>query len=236
LYFFAAQKFGEIAVGHHRLGKVKIGLVRRCLVPSSVQRIQLGNGAFRPNTKASHVSAGRQRREVQFFHVEQRYSGDIAKGLSNSVIPSVNDARTRFHHASSISHFSFSRPQAFTLINFFDIRPRFQFAQDLHRVFGSGDGFHGVVDDERNFRDFLDLMTFGHDEGGNAGGRYSRRHGEALLVGVDAVMPTAPRFSGSEHTSAATHVAEGTLAGAVRAAPTDAWNTGDGATRAPRFG
>jgi len=49
-------------------------------------------------------------------------------------------------------------------------------------------------------------------------------------------MPTAPRFGGGEHTTAAAHVAEGTLTGSVRSSASNARDSGDGSSGSPRGG
>lgn len=58
----------------------------------------------------------------------------------------------------------------------------------------------------------------------------------ALLVQVDLAVPFAPCAEGSEHTSLAAHVTEGSLAGTVRSRSTNTGDTRDGATSSPRLG
>jgi len=49
-------------------------------------------------------------------------------------------------------------------------------------------------------------------------------------------MPAAPSLRGSEHSTPATHVAERTLAGPVRASSSDSGNPGDGSSGSPGGG
>ena len=79
-------------------------------------------------------------------------------------------------------------------------------------------------------------MTLGHNEGGNAGGRDCRAHGEALLIGVEPMMPPAPGFGRGEHATASAHVAISGLARTVGPAASDARNSSDGTARAPGSG
>ena len=55
-------------------------------------------------------------------------------------------------------------------------------------------------------------------------------------VDVDAAVPAAPDLGRSEHASAATHVSERSLAGAVSSAAGNAGDTGDGAAGSPGLG
>ena len=61
-------------------------------------------------------------------------------------------------------------------------------------------------------------MAFRHNEGRDAGSRDSAAHGVSFLVGVDAVMPSAPGLGGCKHASAAAHVS---VCGLTRAVGTD---------------
>ena len=148
----------------------------------------------------------------------------------------VNDARAGFEDFATIPHFTFTGAQTFGFVDLFHVRPGLQLTQDADGLFGFGDGFDAVVDDQRHLRDALDLVTFGHDQSGDAGGGDGGSHGEALLVGVDAVMPTTPGFGRSEHATTAAHVAESTLTGAVGAAAADARDTCHGAAGTPGLG
>jgi len=230
------EEFGEVGVGHFGLRQVVADFGRGALGPSAVKSVQFGDGAFRPNAESADVTAGRQVQKIQLFHVQHGDAGNIAEGFSDSVVAVVNDARSQFHDAAPVPHLSLSGAHSLALAHLLHVRPGFQRSKNADGLFGLGDGFDAVVDDQRNFGNLLDFVTFGHDQRRNAGGGDGRRHGESLLVGVDAVMPAAPRLRRREHSAAAAHVAEGTLAGPVSAAAADARNTGHGATGAPRLG
>ena len=148
----------------------------------------------------------------------------------------VDYAGADFHDAAPVSHLSLAGAQSIGFVDFLHIGPGVQLAQDADRLFGPGDGLDFVVDDQRNFGDLLDLVTLGHDQGRDSRRRDRRRHRESLLVDVDAVVPSAPRFGRREHATSAAHVAESSLARAVSAAAAYAGNTGHGATGAPGRG
>jgi len=179
------------------------------------------------------VAARRQVEEIQLFHVQESHAWNIAEGLADSIVFTVDDARAGFHDAASVSHFALAGALALGFVDLLHVGPRVELTQDADGFLGFGDGFHAVVDDEGNLGDSLDLVTFGHDQCGDTRGGDGGSHGEALLVGVDAMMPAAPRLRRREHAAAATHVAESTLAGTVGAAAAHARNTSDGATSAP---
>jgi len=109
-------------------------------------------------------------------------------------------------------------------------------AQQSYSLFRLLKGFYLVVDDQRDFRDLLDLVTLGHDQGGYAGGGDGAAEGISLLIGVDAVMPSAPSLGRSEHPTPAAHVTERTLTGSVRSAASDPGNPGDGSSGSPGGG
>ena len=57
----------------------------------------------------------------------------------------------------------------------------------------------------------------------------------SLLVQVDLSVPSSEGLEGSEHSTLAALVTEGTLAGSGGTRATDSGNTGDSATGAPSF-
>ena len=87
---------------------------------------------------------------------------------------------------------------------------------------------------QRDFRDLLDSVSFGHDQSRDPRGRDGRAHGESFLVDVESVMPSPPGFRRREHSSAAAHVAVRRLTGSVSAATSHAGNSSDSPTSAPR--
>ena len=57
----------------------------------------------------------------------------------------------------------------------------------------------------------------------------------SLLVQVDLSVPSSESLEGSEHSTLAALVTEGTLAGSGGTRATNSGNTGDSATSSPRF-
>lgn len=76
-------------------------------------------------------------------------------------------------------------------------------------------------------------VTFAHDKCRNSRCSDGRDDGISSLVAVDLAMPASPDSDGTEHATTTTHVAEGTLAGAVSAATSNTGNTGYSTTSAP---
>jgi len=230
------QHLGEIGVGHNRLRQVVIRLQGGRCGPGSVERIQLGQRALRPDAEPSHVATGSQREQVQLLDVEERDTWDISEGSANSVIGAVNDARSRPHDSAPVSHLSLAGAESLAFVHLFDVAPSLQLSHQRHGFLGLLVRFHLIFYDHGNFGNFLDFVTLGHNEGGNAGGRDCRAHGEALLIGVEPVMPPAPGLGRGEHATASAHVAVSGLARTVGPAASDARNSSDGTARAPGSG
>ena len=79
-------------------------------------------------------------------------------------------------------------------------------------------------------------MSTSHDERRHSRGGEGRGDRVALLGDIDLAVPLPPGFRGGEHTSAATHVAEGTLSRARGSSAADAGDSCHGAAGSPGGG
>jgi len=230
------QQLRQVGVGEHGLREVVVGLEGGSLLPSAEERVQLADGRFGPDAEPADVAAGRQTPQVQLLHVEQGDAGNVTEGLTNAVVPVVDDARTQPRHATTVAHLTFARAEAPARADLLDVLPSADLSQQSYSLLRLLKGLDLVVDDQRHFRDLLDLVTLGHDQGGYARGGDGAAEGISLLVGVDAVMPAAPRLGRSEHPTPAAHVTERALTGSVRPAASDPGNPGHGSSGSPGGG
>ncbi len=76
-------------------------------------------------------------------------------------------------------------------------------------------------------------MTSGENERSHGGGSNSGGNGVSLLVQVDLSVPSSVGLEGSEHSTLAALVTEGTLAGSGGTRATNTGDTCDGTTGSP---
>jgi hypothetical protein len=83
----------------------------------------------------------------------------------------------------------------------------------------------GIFNVERDFKDGLDPVTTGHDEGGDSGGSDGRDSGISLFIEIDLDVPLAPGLGGSKTPTTTAHIAKGSLAGSMGSSTTDTGDT-----------
>jgi len=234
LNLLTLQQLGQVRVGQHRLGQVVVGFQLGGLTPSAVEGVQFGDGGLGPNAEPADVSSGGQRAKVQLFDVHQRDAGNVTECFTNAVVSAVDDARSSAHDAAAIAHFTLASAESFAIADFLHVFPSVDLAQQSDGLLRLLQGLDLVVNDQRNFGDLLDLVSFRHDQSRYSSGCDGAAHGVSFLVGVDAMMPTTPSLGRGEHSTTATHVTERTLAGSVRASSSDSGDPSHCSAGSPR--
>ena len=81
----------------------------------------------------------------------------------------------------------------------------------------------------------VNLVSTGHQEGGQSRGSNSWADGITSHLSVDTSVPFPPGLGRSEHTSGPTHVTVSSLSGSVGSTTTDTRDTSNSTASTPRF-
>ena len=120
--------------------------------------------------------------------------------------------------------------------NSFNVSSNSQFGQQLVGLFGSLDGFDGGgLNNKRDFRNILDSVSSGSDEGGEGRGSQGRDGGESSFVSVDMSVPSSPGLGWGKSSTTSAHVTESSLSGSRSTSSRNTRDTSDGSSSSPRF-
>mmetsp|Transcript_4103 Transcript_4103/g.9238 ORF Transcript_4103/g.9238 Transcript_4103/m.9238 type:complete len:333 (+) Transcript_4103:280-1278(+) len=226
LDFVGVDDTGKIGVGH--CGG------RDALSTFSVDGIKLVKGSLGPDAESSHVSTGCELQNVQTVDAAKLDTGKIAEGKLDSVVGGVDNKRTTTHGVSSVTHLTLTGTDLLRVSSLFDIIESTDGGKDILGGGGLLGGFNRGIQDKRNFRDFVNDVSTGHDKGRDGGSGQGGGNGVSLLANVDLLVPLAPGLGGSEHASSTTHVTESSLSGSGGTSSSYTGNTGDGTSGTPR--
>jgi len=235
--FLGADDAGDVVVGDHGGGEDEATLDLGLLGEGAEDLVELLEGGLGPDDEAAEVTTGGEVEEVQGVDVGGVEAVDVAESAG-----AVGVAVGEDEHGATAVDVAAVAALATAGADLAGVGDAGDVVHGLG-VFEEGDGLlglgvvlDGVVDDEGDFGDVLDLVAAGLDEGGDGGGGEGGDDGVALLVVVDLAVPAAVGLGGSEHTSATAHVAEGTSATGGGTGSGDTGDTGDGAAGTPGGG
>jgi len=182
------------------------------------------------------VTAWRQAEDVELVDVEEIDAWDVSEGSHDTVVFGVDDAWAEFLDVLAVTHFTFTGALTSGGVDAFDVVPGTDCFEKVDGLLGLFVLLDVVGDDQRNFWDFVDLMTFGHDESWYTSSGNSAGHSKSSLVDVTLFVPSSPGLQWSEHSTASAHVSKSGLTTSVGSATSHSRNTGNSSTGTPRFG
>jgi len=227
------EQLGQIGVGHLGHGKVPSGLGRRRLLPGAKNGIQLSESSFGPNAESSNMTSGGELEKVQVVDLDDGDSRDVTESFGETFVLVIDDERSKLLYPPPVPQLTLTSSHPAGRIHLLDISPGADTTEEHDGILGLLVTLDLVGDDKRNLWDLPDLMSLGHDEGWDAGGRDGGTHGVSLLGDVDLAVPFSPLLGGSEHASTAAHVTVGCLAGTVGSTTTDTGDTSNGTSSTP---
>ena len=128
--------------------------------------VEFLEGRFSPDDESSDVTSGGQLEEVESADVSNFNSGDVSQSLDQrNVSSTVDDKRSASASVSSVSKFSLSSSDLDGVDDFLDISPSSNILQESNSLLGSLDLFGGVRHNEREFRDGINSVSSGLNEG-----------------------------------------------------------------------
>ena len=176
--------------------------------------------------------------QIQGIDIGGLDSRDISETPDNVRVWCImNDERTKSLTVSSIPHFPSTSTEFLRRTDLGDVMVGVDASEEGDSILCLGKGIEvGILNDERNFEDRRDSVAPSHDEGWNGSGSDGRNGGISLFVEIDFDMPLAPGLGGGKTTAATTHVAKGSLAGAMGSSTANTGDTSDSSSCAPGFG
>ena len=230
-----AHDAGDVRVGDHGGGEDEALLDGGLLGEGAEDLVELREGALGPDDEAAEVATGGEVEEVQGVDVGGVEAVDVAE-RGDALAVGEDEHGAAAVDVAAVAHLAAAGADLAGGTDAVDVVDGLGRVEEGEGVLGLGVVLDGVLNDEGDLGDVLDLVAAGLDEGGDGGGGERGDDGVALLVVVDLAMPTAVGLGGSEHASATAHVAEGTRATGGRAGAGDTGDTGDGAAGTPGSG
>jgi len=181
-------------------------------------------------TSGSHPS------KIKIVNTECRQTGNIIEGLNATLILLEDEQRSSLAPEPGGPVLTLARSSTLRIYSLLYILPGSGFLEESHGLLGLQVGLDVIRDDQGDFINTLDSMSFGHDKSGNGSSSDGRRQSKPLLFLSDKPVPSPPDLGGGEHTTSTAHVTESTLAGPVGTTSTDTRNTSNGTTSSPGLG
>lgn len=139
----------DVGIGDFAVGKGVALLLGGGLSPGSEDVVQLLEGTFSPDDKATNVASGGELEEVESADVGDFDTGDVSKGLDEGDIGSgVDDERSSAGSVASVSEFSLSGTDLDGVDDLLDITPGTGVSEESDGLLGAFDLFGGIADDE----------------------------------------------------------------------------------------
>jgi len=233
---FSLQQLGKVSDCHLRLGKVPASLLLGGHAPCAVEGVQFLESRLGPDAESTDVTAGSKLQEVQLGHLDGLHTGDVTEGFDETLVLIVDDEGSLLLNLPPVPQLTLAGAHPLGLVHLVNVVVGLVPLHEDHGLLGLGKGLDLVRHDHGDFGGLFDTVTFGHNEGGDAGGSDGRDHGVPLLLDGDLPVPPPVDLGGGEHVTSAAHVTESTLAGPVGTATADTGNTGYGTTGTPRLG
>jgi len=162
----------------------------------SVEGVKALEGCLGPNAEAAEVTTGGELKEVETGNTASVNTRDVSEGLDESVVLVVDEKGSTSLNISAVSGLSNSTANGGRCLDLVNIRVSTNGSQDIDGLLGLDSCLNIIRNNERDFRDGLDLVSTGHDEGWDGGGSKSGGDSEAALAHVDLVVPLAPDLVG----------------------------------------
>jgi len=216
-------------------GKVVILLLDGRLVEGSEDFIEKSEGTLGPDDEAAEMSTRSELEKVEATDVANFDTGQVAEGLNDAVVLSVDDEGSTTLTVATVPHLSFTGTKFAGVGNFGDIGVSVDTPEESNCFLGLLERLSSVANDERDFLNFFDAVTTGENERRESRSSESGDDGESALVLVDLDVPFPPGLGRGEHTTTTAHVTESGLSRAVGSSTTDTGDTSDGTTSSPRL-
>merc|ERR1712231_23371 len=146
-------------------------------------------GVFGEDEESADVSTWRESEDVQGLDIEDFDAWDVSEGSDDTVVLGVDDCWSEFLDVLSVSRFTSAGSGSSGGVNSFDIIPSSHSFQQVNSLFGLFVFLASVADNTWYFWNFVDFVTFSHNESWDTGGSNGTGHSVSSLVDVALFVP-----------------------------------------------
>jgi len=237
LDFVGVDDTVDISNSNNVLRKGVVLLLSSLFSDRTVDSVEVLEGVLSPDDETTDMTTGSETEEVETSDVAEFNTREVSEGLSDTFFTIVvNNHGTETSDVTAVSQLAHTTANVLGGSDLFDIGVATALLQESNSFLGLLHVAEFVSNNEGNFTDFVDLVTAGHDEGGDGRSSDGGDESISLLVEIDLTMPLSPDLGGSEHTTLTTHVSEGTLAGSGGTTTRNTRNTSNSSTSTPGDG
>jgi len=235
LDFLRVDESVDIGVGHDGSWESVVDLGLRLLGLSSVDRVQLLKSISGPDDESSEVSSWGELKNIESVNIAEFNSWQVSQSLDHgAVICVVNNQRSSSLSVSSVSGFSLTVSKGHGLNNLLNIGVSIEGLEESNSLGGFVDSVNGlVVNNQRNFRNIINVVSSGHNQSGNSRSSNGRNHSVSLLVDVNSSVPSSPGLGWGEHSSLSAHVSKSSLTSSVSSSSRNTGNTSNSSSSTP---
>lgn len=237
LNFIGVDDSGNISVGHNRSFQFIVRFLFTGSLEGSENIVQSHASGLSPDDESTQLSSGGQGLEVQSVDISDFNTRDVSESLNEfDVFVSIDDEGSFLDLVSFVSQFSFSSSQGLGVNDLLDVFVGSEFLQESDSLVGLFERFKSIFNHEGHFGDLVNLVSSGHNQGGQGSSGQSRGDGVSSLLDVDLSVPSSVGLEGEGHSTLSDHVTEGGLSSSGGTGSRNSGNSGDGTTGSPGFG
>jgi hypothetical protein len=221
LDFRAVDQTSKIGLRDNVGGKEEVTLVDGSLGGGTVDAVKSLESTRGPDDESAEVTTRSELKEVESGDGAGLDTSDVAESGDKLLairLGGVDDKRTTSLAVAAATELALTGTELLGVLDLADVLSGTDSLQKTESGGGLGNSSSledSGVDDQRDLRDRVDLVSTGLEERNGRGGSEGRTDGISLLVFRDLDVPLAPNLCRGEHATGSTHVTEGSLTCAV---------------------
>jgi hypothetical protein len=241
LDFRAVDQASKIGLRDNVGRKEEVTLVGGSLGGGTVDAVESLESTRGPDDESTKVTTRSELEEVESSDGAGLDTSDVAESgdeLLAISLGGVDDKRATSLAVAAATELALTGTELLGVLDLADVLIGTDSLQETESGRGLGNGSsleNSRVDNQRNLRDGVDLVSTGLEQRDGRGGSEGGAHGVSLLAGRDLDVPLAPNLGRGEHASGTAHVTEGSLTSAVSTATRNPRNTSNSTTGTPRL-
>jgi hypothetical protein len=241
LDFRAVDQTGEIGLRDNVGGEEEVTLVGGGLGGGTVDIVKGLESGRGPDDESAEVTTRSKLEEVESGDGASLNTGDVAESGNELLaigLRGVDDKRATSLAVSAATELALTGAELLGVLDLVDVLTGTNSLQEAESSGGLGNGGtleNSGVDNQRNLRDRVDLVSTGHKQRNGSRGSQGRNDGVSLLANSYLNVPLAPSLGRSKHTTGTTHVTERSLTRAMCTSTRNTRNTSNGTTGTPRL-
>ncbi|KAF6351698.1 hypothetical protein mRhiFer1_010194 [Rhinolophus ferrumequinum] len=179
-------------------GKVAVTLEGDSFMPSVTRIIQLAESTVGPNAEMAAVPTRSKCQNARFAYIQQSDSRGVSEGFDDAIVRTREDARSPALDTTTVSHFALASCHSLRGTDLVDIIPGLKLLKEQNSLLGFCT-LQFYLQAPKQFRNFLNTMTFRHDQRWKGRGCQGRADGILCLCCVQSAVPTVAGFGWCTH-------------------------------------